>query len=80
MSNDLGFRALIAFGAPAGFFVKSRRGNTILASLMIAAIVAYILVVFLYVSAGGRAELLTAGLVNERETRAQSCTTRRLRP
>lgn len=54
MSNDLGFRALIAIGALAGFFVRSRRGNTILASLMIAVIVAYILVVFPYVSAGGK--------------------------
>ncbi|MFA7266574.1 MAG: hypothetical protein WC054_09710 [Candidatus Nanopelagicales bacterium] len=53
MSQDLGFRALIAVGAIAGFFVKSRRGNTILASLMVAVIVAYTLVVFPYVTTGG---------------------------
>jgi hypothetical protein len=53
MSQDLGFRALIALGAVAGFFVKGKRANTALASCMLAAIVAYTLIVFPYINTKG---------------------------
>lgn len=46
LSADLGFRALLALGAILGFFVKSKRANTVLAACMIAVIVAYTLIVF----------------------------------
>jgi hypothetical protein len=37
MSQDLGFRALLALGAVAGFFAKGKRANTALASCMLPA-------------------------------------------
>lgn len=52
MSADLGFRGLIALGAIAGFFVKGKRGNTVLAAVMIGVIVTYTLVVFPYIATG----------------------------